>query len=177
MQDYKNLPGLQGRSNRPGLTKKILLAPVSAFDVVADVADPNATGPERVTISGDHTFLTGQGFTEMYTTLDTGKLMAESIGERDGRGHSVKVECFHPGTKAEAMAFAETALYDEFILLVEELEGEHIQVGDKTLGADVLNSFDTGTVSSGRKGYQFTFESFAPLRKYEGAITMKPETV
>jgi hypothetical protein len=172
--DFKNLPGLGGSSNAPGLKKKVLYAPISKFTTIAVPTTQETGEATDVTISGDHTFEIGEGFRTMYTTLDTGKLMSESIGERDGKGHNTKIECFHPGTKAEAVAFSKICQNEEFIVLVEGLDGQYYQVGTEKLGAEMVSNFDSGTVSSGRKGFSFIVETFDMFYLYDGAITEKP---
>lgn len=166
---------MQGAPNPPGTKKKVLIAPISAFETIEAVTDPLATDSTRVKITGDHVFKVDEGFIEMYTTLDTGQLTAEMIGERDGRGYNPNLNFFHPGTKAEAMAFADAAKDDEFIILVPLLDGSYLQVGSEGLGAEVTANFDSGTVSSGRKGYTFTATTYDKLYIYEGAVVMKPD--
>lgn len=174
MFTYKSLPGLQGKSNRPGLKKRVYIAPLSAFDTIAKVVDPDAVDATRITISEAHTFPVGEGFIEFYTTLDTASLLAESVGERDGKGHNPKVEFFHPGVKADAFAFADACQHDEYIILVETLEGEFIQIGEENLGAEIASNFASGTVSSGRKGYSFVADTYGSLKLYTGLVTVKP---
>lgn len=177
MIDYDHIPGLEGQPNPPGEKKTLLLAPISWFEAIAPVAGPDALDATRYTIATDHTFKTGKGWIKVYTTLDTLHLTAESIGERDSRGHDVKIEFFHPGTKKQIMAFAQLAQNDEFIALAQGLDGAILQVGAEDLGADILSNYDGGTVSSGRRGTTFTLQSYAPLYLYEGAIVEKPAEV
>lgn len=174
MFTYKSIPGLQGKSNRPGLKKRVYIAALSAFETIEKVVDPDAADETRITIAGDHTFPVGEGFIEFYTTLDTAKLMAESVGERDGKGHNPKVEFFHPGIKAEAMAFADACQSDEYIVLVETLEGEFLQLGEENIGVEISSNFDSGTVSSGRKGWSFVADTYGSLKLYTGTVTVKP---
>jgi len=175
MFSYQNLAGLEGNTNRPGVKKTVYLAPLRAFDVIGAVADPEAADNTRITVATDHTFQATEGFIKCYTTADTGQLLAESVGERDGRNHSVKLNFFHPGAKADALAFADAAQYDEYIILAETLEGDFIQLGEADLGADIMSNFDSGTLSSGRKGWSFTAEYFGSLKLYTGTVTVKPE--
>lgn len=175
MIDYQNLPGLEGEANRPGLMKNVFVAPVTWFTTIQKPTDSGAMDGSSVVITTDHAFDVGKGFIKMYTTLDSAQTIAETIGERDGRGHRVELTAFRPGMRAIDIEFGEKALSDEFIILVETLEGNFYQLGSERLACEcTAANGDTGTVSSGRKGYTFTFETFAPIRIYEGDITEKP---
>ena len=175
MIDYKNLPGLEGQENRPGLTQNVYLAPVRDFDALQVPTDSGLMDGSSVTIAGDHTFQAGRGWIQMYTTLESAQLIAETVGERDGRGQRLELTAFRPGVKAVNIEFAKKATYDRFILLVETLEGDYVQMGSKTLAVECTSAnMDTGTVGGGRKGYTFTFDTFDGPFVYQGAITELP---
>jgi hypothetical protein len=174
--DYVNLDGLNGKDNMGGLEVDLLLAPESWFTEIKGYKTTTLAG-DSVTIDGAHTFPVGKGFVKMYTTLDTGKLMAEGVGERDGRGKKINVEVFHPGTAKEAAEFDRQAKNDRFIGLVRDPNlpaGTYIQVGIKGLPAEIVGKYDSATLSSGRKGFTFTMEAYANgLTFYEGTVTLK----
>lgn len=176
MINYVALPGLQGSENRPGLMKNIYIAPVRDFASIATPTDSGNMDGSSVTITGDHTFNVGRGWIRMYSTLASAQLIAETIGERDGRGHRLELNAFRPGVGAQNIEFANKALYDEFVILVETLEGEFLQMGTERLAVECTGaSMDTGNVEgSGRKGYTFTFETFGSPYVYEGTITELP---
>ena len=167
------MDGLQGRVNRTGLYQKALIAPLSLFETISEVADVNAPDATRIKIAGDHTFPVGEGFTTIFTTKDSAQLLAESIGEFDGKSHNVTLNFFYPGVYDEAMLFADKAQYDDFIILVKTLENTWLQVGYKDLGASVMSNFDSGTLSSGRKGWSFQAQAFGRICIYDGQITEK----
>lgn len=175
MVNYVALPGLQGSENRPGLMKNIYVAPVRDFATFAVPTDSGNMDGSSVLITGDHTFEAGRGWIPMYSTLESAQLIAETIGERDGRGHRLELTAFRPGVGAQNIEFANKALYDEFIILVETLEGQFLQMGTERMGVECTGAaMDTGTVGSGRKGYTFTFDTFGSPYVYEGVITELP---
>lgn len=175
MINYVNLPGLEGAENRPGLMKNIYVAPVRDFDVLATPVDSGNMDGSSVEISADHTFQAGRGWIRMYSTLESAQLIAETVGERDGRGHRLELTAFRPGVAAVNIEFANKALYDEFIILVETLEGQFLQMGTERMGVECTGAaLDTGTVGGGRKGYTFTFDTFGSPYVYSGAITELP---
>lgn len=168
---YTKLLKRTGQDNAPGIKKRVLVAPRSSFAILAE---PAGTVGNKLRIAADHTFELGMGWVELYTTLDTGSLTAETVGERDSRSTNPKVECFHPGIYAEALEFAEEAKNDEWIALVQQLDGTYVQLGSDGLECDITYSAGSGTVSSGANGLTFTIECFGKLFLYEGAITLKP---
>lgn len=174
--NYQKVNGPLGKDNSPGLKKNVLVAPRSWFDVLSVEVDPDGDTVGRVKITADHTFITGKGWVQLYTTLDTGQLTAEMVGDRDSKVQNPKVECKHPGSKEEILAFADAAKNDEFICLVQGLNNEWLQLGSDGLEALIMGNYDSGKVSGGYKGWTFTIESFGKIFLYEGTITMLPET-
>lgn len=178
MISYKSLPGLEGKTNKPGLYQNIYAAPLRAFATIAKPADVTASDAQMVTITVDHTFEIGEGFIKLYSTKDTAQLTSELIGELDGFNMNPKIEFFHPGTDGDALAFANRAPYDEWIFMVKTIEGKYLQIGEEDMGANVRQAnAATGTLSSGRKGFTFMADSFNSYFIYEGAITEKPVPV
>ena len=179
--NYKHFKKRVGLDNAPGLKKKAYAAPRSWFAAVGGLAVPTpAVAPalpvpgEKFLITGTHTFEAGFGFIELYGTLDTHELTAETVGDRDSRTTNPKFVFKNPGIDAEGIEFAEMAKNDEWIILVEQLNGSYIQLGQDGLECDLVPSRSSGKVSGGYTGQTFTAESFGPVFIYEGDITMKP---
>lgn len=160
--------------NAPGLKKRVLVAPRRLFTTLAEPSAAGVTPGDKILISADHTFAVGDGWIELYTTLATAELIAESVGERDSRTTNPSLTCFHPGSYAAALEFAEEGKNEDWIVLVEGLNGEFIQIGEDTLEAEMSYAFNSGKVDGGQKGITFTFSSYGKLYVYEGAITLKP---
>lgn len=172
MINYNNLPGLEGAENRPGLMKNVYLAPVRDFTAFVEPTDSGLMDGSSVEIPTAHTFAVGRGWVKMYTTLESAQLIAETIGERDGRGTRLELTAFRPGVSSKNIEFANKALYDEFIILVETLEGQFIQLGRERMGVECTGAaMDTGTVGGGRKGYTYTFDVFGSPYVYLGDPT------
>lgn len=171
--DYSELVGPQGADNDPGLEQTVWVAPLSAFTTI-EVPAGGANPGDSLVIDVAHTFEASEGFVPMYTTKDTGKLISEAIGERDGRGHMPKLEFFHPGGGAAAREFAYAAKNDVFIVLVKDANGNVLQLGREGMGVDIVGNYDSGTVSSGRNGWSFTCETFGKIFDYTAAIAEKP---
>lgn len=170
---YSSL-GKKLQDNAPGTKKRVFVAPRR---LITSLAAPAATGTgngDTIEITGNHTFGASDGFIELYTTMDTSELTAETVGDRDSRSLNAKLECFHPGLYKEVMEFANWVKDDEFIVLVEMLDGTVIQLGSDGLECDITAKHGSGKVSGGGKGTTFTVEAFGPIYIYSGTITMKP---
>lgn len=175
MADYVDIVRESGKDNLGGTTTEFLFAPISYFDTIADVVDPLASTADRITIADDHTFLVGKGFVKLRGTVNTGKLIAELTGERDGHGMNIKSEIFIHGQDKEKALFVRLAKNDEFITLIKDNNtGEYIQVGTYDIPVEIKGNFDSGTLSDGRKGWSMMLEGFGnSLLWYEGAILLQ----
>ncbi len=159
---YYDLPKRNGRENMGGFSVVAYFAPLSAFTTIKDVKTTTNPG-DSVTIDGAHVFAAGKGLIKCFTTLDTAKLATETVGERGGKSHKITGEFVYPGMSKLGAELARNCVNDEFLLFLKDINpgGKFIQVGTKDLPAEIMPKFDSGTVSSGRKGFTFSFESYA----------------
>ncbi|WP_201979331.1 hypothetical protein [Hymenobacter rubidus] len=170
-----NLEGPQGDDNTPGLLGYVLTAREDDFTTIAKAPKTGTTPGETARIVADHVFKTGKGFTKQYITLDSNQLKAAIVGERDGRGLKVSFEGFHPGNRAAALEFARVVKNLGLIMLVPDADGTYLQVGSEGLPVELACDYDSGKLSSGRRGFTVKGECYANgLYIYEGDVTMKP---
>ncbi len=170
-----NLAGPGGDDNTPGLRGYILTAREDDFDVIAKAPATGTTAGETAIITAPHTFKTGKGWTKQYITLDSNQLKADIVGERDGRGLKVSFEGFHPGNKAEALEFFRVVKNLGLIMLVPDADGTYLQVGAEGLPVELAPAYDSGKLSSGRRGWTVKGEAYSNgMYIYSGAVTMKP---
>ena len=162
------------QDNAPGTKKKVLVAPSRLFTAIATPAAAGAGDGDTIEITGNHTFAAPDGFVELYTTLDTQELVAEMVGERDSRILNPKFDCFHPGIYKELLEFGNWAKDDEFIVLVQLLDGTYVQLGNEDVGCDITYKLGSGKNSGGGKGATFTVETFGTPYIYAGVVTLKP---
>lgn len=173
MADLTDLPGPQGKDNTPGLRDTIWIAPLRWFKQIKGFKTTNAAG-DSVTINGTHEFLDGFGFIAAYGTLNTGKFKLDPTGERDGRGKKASFEFFNPGNTKAAAEFDRTIKNESCLVLLQTADGVVQQVGSAGLGAEILGSYDAGTLDSGRRGYTFKGEAYQNGNQfYEGTILLK----
>lgn len=170
-----NLEGPQGEDNTPGLRGFVLTALESDFTTIAKAPKTGVKAGDTAIIATDHVFKATKGWTKQYITLDSNMLKATIVGERDGRGQKVAFEGFHPGNKAEALEFARVVKNLGLIMLVPDADGTFLQVGSEGLPVELACDYDSGKLSSGRRGFTVKGEAYANgLYIYSGAILMKP---
>lgn len=159
---YYDLPKRNGRENMGGFSIIAYFAPLSAFATFKGVKNTANPG-DSVTIDGAHTFAVGKGLIKCFTTLDTAKLATEVIGERGGKSQKITGEFFYPGMSKLGAELSRNCINDEFIIFLKDINpgGKIIQIGTQDLPAEIMPKFDSGTISSGRKGFTFSFEAFA----------------
>ena len=172
------LDGPNGEDNTPGLLGYVLFAPEAWFDSIAKApkysAAQAAAGTSAI-IADNHTFKAGLGFLKLYITLDSNELKADIVGERDGRGLKFGFEGFHPGNKPESLELLNLVKNTGGIMLVPTPDEEFIQVGAEGLPVELMPSFGTGKLSSGRRGITVKGECYATgIKLYRGDIALKP---
>jgi hypothetical protein len=178
--EYRNLKK-RTFDNAPGVKKKAYAAPRSWFEDPdgLKIPTPGATpGPgDSYRITATHAFKEGKGFLELYGTLATGEITAETVGERDSRTTNPQFVFQNPGLDAFGIEFAEQAKNDEWIILIPGLDGLVYQMGQDGLECDLVPSRGSGKVDGGYKGHTYTAESFGPIFVYEGDITLFADPV
>lgn len=184
--DYpKAYNGMEGNDNVSGLKQKLWLAPIGWFTPVTGIKGlktVKVADGDLVTINGTHTFQSGKGFIEMYTTYNTGQLSMAAQENPDQNGSEVTIEAFYPGNSKPTAELFRFAKNDVFIVLAEDMNvnpdtnAPYIyQIGTNNLYAFLSTEFKTNNLKGDRKGYMMKFKSFSvsPMY-YEGVITLKP---
>lgn len=177
MADLGDLMKDQAAGNRPGIGKKILYALVTEFTTISKTTDPATatTLAEEATIATDHAFVVGKGWKVLETTDEFNELSNEVIGDRDSRWESASLECRHPGLKAEALAVKKRLLGREVILLLPNLDGTYLQLGNEEDPMEVQGTSASGNKAGGYKGTTFTISGYSEIAVYEGAIALESE--
>ncbi|MCA8830538.1 hypothetical protein [Hymenobacter pini] len=172
------LEGPNGEDNTPGLLGYVFFAPEAWFTTIAKApkySAAQAKAGDSVLITENHAFKAGLGFLKIYITLDSNQLKADIVGERDGRGLKIAFEGFHPGNKPQSLEFLNLVKNIGGILLVPDADGNLIQVGAEGLPVELAPSYDSGKLSSGRRGSIVKGEAYATgLRIYTGDVVEKP---
>ena len=169
--------GPQGDDNTPGLLGYVYVAREDAFATIAKAPKTGTVPGETAIITADHIFKnpTTDGWAKVYLTLDSNQLKAAIVGERDGRGLKISFEGFHPGNKAEALEFFRVVKNLGLIMLVPDADGTYLQVGGEGLPVELAPDYDSGKLSSGRRGWTVKGEAYANgFYIYAGDVKMKP---
>jgi hypothetical protein len=171
-----HLAGPQGDDNTPGLRGFVLVAREDALSKIATAPKVGVNPGDTAVIVDDHTFKdAADGWAKMYLTLDSNQLKADITGERDGRGLKITFDGFHPGNKPEALEFFRVVKNLGLIMLVPDADGTYIQVGSEGLPVELAPGYDSGKLSSGRRGWGVKGEAYATgLFIYAGDVKMKP---
>jgi hypothetical protein len=170
-----HLVGPQGKDNTPGLRGYVYIAQETAFKTIATAPKVGLKPGDTAVIAADHEFLDPtDGWVKVYITLDSNQLKADIVGERDGRGLKINFEGFHPGNDAVALEFWRVAKNLGLLMLVPDADGNYFQVGSEGLPVELAPGYDSGKLSSGRRGFGVKGEAYATgLYLYEGAIKVK----
>lgn len=176
MPTWRNL---RKKTSSPGIGSTVWLGPLSSFDTIAGLNTTGTNPGDSVTITDDHTFLTGKGFIEMYSTQEFSDLTGESKGEADSKTMGWNLKVWHPGSYEEASEFVKNALTEEgFICLVKDADcstGKVVQIGTHCTPAKPSPKFESGTLGNGKKGWEITFSADNPFMIfYKGDITVQP---
>lgn len=171
---YQTLKKNKVRDNAPGLRKNIYFAERDWFTALQEPAAPFTNPGDSLRIATSHTFELGKGFIGMHTTLATAELVAEMVGERESRTNNPSLTAQHPGLTAEIIEFLQQMKSGDWIVIVETLAGEYIQLGEDGLECEVMYSFGSGRVDGGYQGVTATISNFGKLYFYEGNLTMYP---
>jgi hypothetical protein len=174
---FESLKKNKTRDNAPGLRKNFWIAERDWFADADGLKAPVApfTNPgDKHRITGTHTFKEGYGFIPFHTTLGTGQLTGEMVGDKESRTNKPTLVGKHPGLTAEIMEFFQGTKSGDYIVLTQTLAGEIIQLGEDGLECEIMYSFDSGTVESGYQGMTVTVENYGKLYFYEGDITEYP---
>jgi hypothetical protein len=164
---------LARRDNTAGNLPIILLADVEDFDSIAQATPPS------ITISGNHTFVTDKGFSELEASAGTVTDEAEGSTEPDSTGERAKIMAFYPGEHEDILQDVKDMKKGRFIILKPNIDDNtvFIQFGADKYRYAVLESykFSSGDFL-GRKGFELVFRADVTTKYfYEGAVTLQPE--
>lgn len=164
----------EGSSNMGGTQTSVYFAPLSAITGWPDFVESPATASERITKVGPFTMANATNFVKLYTTYKTGSYKADPEGDIDGSYFKQSGELFHPGSRAEAVEFANAVINQPGVLIIVEENGEMIMMGDNGHPCYIRPAFDLGKVGEGRKGFTFTAEAFSTraITRYSGDIPL-----
>lgn len=168
----------QGGSNAPGMSEQIKICLKSDILAFPATVSPVVNPEDALTLDGDITFDTGDGFVDVYATKDTVQLMLKKVGQKDSRGFNAELNFFIPALHKQ---FAALLVEDpDVVFLVKKPDcagTEWIVLGSDCRGIEVNGDFDSDLANneSGRHGFSAKGQGYIPkFFFYTGTVTMKP---
>lgn len=156
----------------PGLST-FFFSELSSFDVLADpLADSQL-------ISGDHTFVSGEGWKKAYIISEKHTGKATTAGSLGSQTLKYEMEVFIPGIDEPVLDFIKNALNDQFITMHRDADCSNpmlYQIGNACRGARMTCDMVIGTFEpTGEKGFTCKFIWAGIMYLYTGVMTMQPE--
>ena len=156
-----------GSDNMGGYKAFVLFIPASAVSAVPELPAISDTSVDAdyVTAAGTFTFKTVGDKPKFIACTDkTVKYGSENQGEIEGQSFKQSGEFFRAGSKIEADAFARQVNNTPGYLVIEDMDGKQILIGQPGLMVSLKPSYDGGMARTDRRGYKFTYEadSIAP---------------
>lgn len=179
MFTFVNVDWTEGVTNMGGIKTTIYYAPIADILNFPELPANPATPEDEVTLESvtGFTFNTGKNFLTIYATMETAQVQDEPQGEMDGMSFVHKATLFHPGTKAEALAFAKQVNNANMVFIFPEADGGNFRViGSAAYPAKAKVTIDTGKATADRKGMTIEITSYGatPAPLYTGAISLTP---
>lgn len=160
-----NLQWGDGDDNMGGLRTKAyycLHTEIETFS--APMSRTDATTLADLVTQADHTFVTGKGWKEIYTTEDTGMVDSTMQGEIDGKSWINKIKVHFPGGRAQIMGFLRWIQNAGTHWVGVDAEGYKRLVGSEHWPAKLLASTITTTeTAAGRKGATIEAQCSSPF--------------
>jgi hypothetical protein len=154
---------------------EVYVAKVSSFDSLIapkDKEGPNAatTLADLVTISGDHIFKTGLGFTKIKAIKETVKLETSQIGDATKspvQENKMTVQML--GSEAQILGFKRWAKGEDLIVIAIEFESGNVrQIGSAQYGGIIIES--NSKIEETINGENTTTLVFQDKQKYDAPI-------
>ena len=152
-----------GQDNMGGYKAHVLFIPMCAVSVVPTLPEitDQSTDADYVTASGAFTFIDAATAKPKFIacTDKTVKYTSENQGEIEGQCFKQSGEFFRAGSLLDADVFARQVNNTPGYLVLEDMDGKQILVGQPGMPCYVKPSYDGGMARSDRRGYKFTFEA------------------
>ena len=157
-----------GNDNMGGFKDVIGFVPASSVSEVPTlpVITDASLDADFVTAAGEFVFKTnGETPKVIVCTEATVKFASANQGEIEGQSFAQSGEFFKAGSSVEVAAFARQVNNVPGYLILEDMSGKQIIVGQKGLPCHIKPDYDGGQKRVDRRGSKFTFacDSVAPI--------------
>ena len=177
-QVYEDMLGQDGSDENPGGTADtVYFSPKSDFDTIQPVPafDPTAALGTNIKITADHVWLSGKKPYKMEMLQDTGKALADMVGEIGGKSVSSSFECKYVGSLDKVLDMQRRIKNDTFIFFIVLADGKVIQIGTSLRAARAEAGADMATAKEGVRAMTVKVEATSQAAwLYEGDIPEVP---
>jgi len=127
--------------------------------------NPQVTNADYVTAAGAFVFLDAKKPLYIECTKDTVKYSAPNQGELEGQSFAPAGEFYRAGDKVEYAALARKYNNTPGYLILENMDGKQIMVGQPGLPCSLKFEYDGGQKAADRRGLKVSFaaDSVAPV--------------
>jgi len=169
-----------GKDNMGGYKAYVLFIPMACvktapkIPALEDIQDD----ADAVTATGSFVFKNATEFGKPKLIICTDKTVsynAENQGELEGQSFGISGEFFRAGTLVEASAFGRQVNNTPGYLVIEDMDGKQILIGQPFLPASIKPAFEGGQNRDDRRGFRFTYsaDSVAPVIYLETKIDVE----
>ena len=155
-----------GSDNMAGYKAFVLFIPLASVSAVPKLPSVIVADADGVTAAGAFVFKSvGDKPKFIQCTDKTVKYDAANQGEIEGQSFAQTGEFFRAGSKMEYAAFCRQVNNVPGYLVLEDMEGKQIMVGQPHLPCHIKPAYDGGMARADRRGFKFTFsaDSVAPV--------------
>jgi hypothetical protein len=176
MPNYGAITGSTGPDFASGGYKnELLFAPRADFATIAAPGTPTALG-DKVKITTDHTFSTGNGWYSWALRLHSPTITGATVGDDGAQEIEWTAKGDILGDSASTQEQLQNLLNENGLVLMKDADcvaAQYVQLGNDCVSPSFKVSFDGKTTKEGKKVYGIEIVSKKKYF-YSGAITMKP---
>jgi hypothetical protein len=168
-ENFDPITGLDGADNMGGYKDYVLWVPKYAVSAVPTLPKKTAlsTDDDLVTAAGAFVFKDAVAGKPIFfeCTPASVKFDTPNQGEIEGQSYAPAGEFYRAGNKKAYAAFARKYNNTPGYLILEDMDGNQIIVGQRNLECYLKPSFEGGQKRADRRGYKITFstDSITPV--------------
>lgn len=169
--EYGKLDWVEGTKSLPGIRRRAFFIPKIQITAWPAVDESAATPALRTMIAGNFTLEALMTFFELDGVIKKMKVTSEPQGPPESSSLLNKLSLVHPGTAEEAADFARQANRDDYVYIVQQMDGKFRVIGSEHFRTTTKVSQDLGNEGDESKGTTIEVEcTDSCLPFYNGSI-------
>lgn len=151
-----------GQSNPGGSKNAMYLIPTDRLSAMPALKTNKTSLEDYAVVEGNFTFKNAaEKAIKVYITPETGKLMAEGVGEIDGKSYLNKGAFFHPGAGAKASGLFAYLNNSSFVAVMVTKDGQKRILGEIDDPCKITSLvWDTQDDPAARRGFTGEFQAY-----------------